>query len=321
VSIENLADPHGQRLLRGHDMPVSCLAVSPSGTMVASGQLGTKAFKGVAAPVFLWSVEQGRRLTVFKGISVNVNIVAFSTDERFVCGCGEVSEYYAHMHIWTYGLIIVYKPLSTSPACLCAQDCLLYVWDISTAEVIYAQKTPVPVSVLKWVEHVPVSRQYVSYELVIGFGNTVSKAQLSFDPARVQWGMKMTPYAMPPGGGVVRTFNCIDISEDLGFIYAGTGGGEVMVFKRDVVVFRAAIPVCSNGLQCLASLANGDIVCGGGDGSIRRLRGRDMSWQLVAEVNITASYRHVYMFVDDFGQDRCRLAILKFFLCFHPCAL
>ena len=48
ASIENLSEVQGQRILRGHDMQVSALAVSPSGRYIASGQIGTKNFKGCA---------------------------------------------------------------------------------------------------------------------------------------------------------------------------------------------------------------------------------------------------------------------------------
>lgn len=39
--IENLLDKHKQEFLRGHDMEISALAISNSGKMLASGQLGT----------------------------------------------------------------------------------------------------------------------------------------------------------------------------------------------------------------------------------------------------------------------------------------
>ena len=46
VVIEDMTDPHAQRFLRGHDMPVSALTVAKSGKYIASSQLGTKHFKG-----------------------------------------------------------------------------------------------------------------------------------------------------------------------------------------------------------------------------------------------------------------------------------
>ena len=84
VSIESFSDPQSQRILRGHDMQVSALAVAPSGKFVASGQVGTKNFKGVAAPVFLWDAQTSKRILVLRGITVRVNILAFSTG-KYIC--------------------------------------------------------------------------------------------------------------------------------------------------------------------------------------------------------------------------------------------
>lgn len=90
VCIESLLDAHDQKLLRGHDMPVCVLAVSPSGALVASGQLGTVKFKGKAAPIFIWDAHTRKRLLVLRGLTIKVNIMAFSIDERYLCACGEV---------------------------------------------------------------------------------------------------------------------------------------------------------------------------------------------------------------------------------------
>lgn len=90
---------------------VSSLAVSPSGQFLASGQLGTRSYKGAAAPIFIWSVETGHRLVALRGnkivqnvvdciymsctilgLTQKVNLLQFSTDEKFLCGCGEVRQ-------------------------------------------------------------------------------------------------------------------------------------------------------------------------------------------------------------------------------------
>ena len=92
VSVENLSDPHGQRFLRGHDMPVSVIAVSPFGTLVASSQVGTKHFKGYSSPVFIWRSDSLTRVAVLRGLTVQANLLAFSPDEKFLCGCDEVRQ-------------------------------------------------------------------------------------------------------------------------------------------------------------------------------------------------------------------------------------
>jgi WD40 repeat protein len=79
-------------------MQITALAVSPNGDLIASGQVGTRHFRGDAAPVFVWSTATGQRLCVLKGLSIKVNVIQFSTDGRFVCGTGEVSP--ASVPLW-----------------------------------------------------------------------------------------------------------------------------------------------------------------------------------------------------------------------------
>lgn len=66
------------------------MAISASGRFIASGQVGTTNYKGNAAPVILWRSDTGQRLGVLRGISERANILEFSPDEKFLCGCGEV---------------------------------------------------------------------------------------------------------------------------------------------------------------------------------------------------------------------------------------
>jgi hypothetical protein len=91
-------------------------------------------------------------------------------------------------------------------------------------------------------------------------------------------------YQVPPSGSLVRQFHCVDLSRDGLFVYVGTGAGEMMVYRRDTLVFRACIPVCTNGLQDLVTLRDDSVLCGGGDGAFVRVLGRDMSWQCADQV-------------------------------------
>ena len=141
-----------------------------------------------------------------------------------------------------------------------------------------------PISVMTWVEHKKVN-QYISYELILAQGSVLSKGLFTYEAMRTQWTMKLSNFAMPPGGGIIRTFNCIDLSPDTAFLLLGTAGGEMMTFRRDSEVFRACIPICSSGVQSLAALPDGDVIIGGGDGSIKRLRGRDLAWHVISEVS------------------------------------
>ena len=260
VSYNNLSDPHDQRLLRGHDMPICAVSISCKGTYIASGQLGTKQFKGSAAPIFLWETQTCQRFKVLRGLTMKVNVIAFSTDEKMVSACGE--------------------------------DSLMYIWDVSTGEVIYGSKAASPISVLKWVDHKR-KDYYTDYELVVCIGSEVKQALLTFLPDRVQWDLKMYNYTMPTGGGLIRTFTSVDLSNDKVSVYTGTTGGEMMVFRRDTRVFRACIPICTNGVQSIATLPTDDVICGGGDGTLTMLSGQDMVWNLSIKKNVDSGVRAI----------------------------
>jgi WD40 repeat protein len=187
-----------------------------------------------------------------RGLAVKATILAFSADDKFLCGCGE--------------------------------DCLLYIWDLSTGEVVYGQKTPSAITVLAWAYQKKINHN-IDYELVIGMNNVVSQGLLTYDSMRMQWSLKWRAYTVPPMGSLTRTFYCLDLSRDRVFVYIGTSSGEMMVYRRDTVVFRSCIPVCTNGLQDIVTLPDDSVICGGGDGAFVRLIGSDMTWQKSFEVS------------------------------------
>lgn len=163
---------------------------------------------------------------------------------------------------------------------------LLYIWDLATGEVVFGQKQPATVTVLKWAEHRK-DNHNTAYELVIGMSspnNALYQANLTYDSMRMQWSMRTRLYTTPPTGGLIRNFYCVDLSMDRVFVYVGTSSGDMMVYRRDTVVFRAAIPVCTNGCQDLITLPNDSVIIGGGDGNFVRIVGHDMVWQKTHEV-------------------------------------
>ena len=194
---------------------------------------------------------------VLRGLSVRVNLISISPDEKFLCGCGE--------------------------------DSLLYIWDLANGEVVFVQRVSSVVSVLQWADHRRV-RQYDEYDIILGHGNLIWGGIFSFAPDRVQWSLKQTAFVMPPGGNMVRTFTALDLSNDGVFLYVGTSGGEMLVFRRDTGVFRACIPICSGGVNAIVTLSD-NIICAGGDGSICKLDGRDMTWHMSQKVKLDSGVK------------------------------
>lgn len=89
--------------------------------------------------------------------------------------------------------------------------------------------------------------------------------------------------ALPAFKNLHPSFRSADGDE----LMAGTSVGDLIVFKLTSKVYRASVPVCSGGLRCVvASPSTFEVFCGGGDGSLRKLRGDDMRWTLVAETTL-----------------------------------
>jgi len=146
------------------------------------------------------------------------------------------------------------------------------------------------VTVLKWADHVKVSHN-IAYELVIGIGGTLSQGYFTYDSMRMQWSLRLKAFTIPPMGGLIRSFLCLELSVDRNFVFVGTSSGEMMVFRRDTLVFRSCIPVCSNGLQDMVVLPDDSVICGGGDGMVLKLLGSDMQWQKTLDMKLDSTIR------------------------------
>lgn len=254
VVVGDLNDPHQQEFLRGHDMEVCCLEASPSGSMLASGQVGTTHHKGYGAPVIVWDLATKQPIFTLQGHTERVDLLRFSPDERFLAATGA--------------------------------DKLMHIWDMQTGEVVMGKRFPkVAASLLLWGEMGSKGRR-TSYEIAIGTGSgDLSVNLLAFDPMRQQWTLEATPMVMPTAG-LNRMYMCSCRSADGDELLAGSSVGDLVVFKLSAKVYRASVPVASGGLRAICAGPKGLVFCGGGDGSVRKLRGDDMRWTLVAEAAV-----------------------------------
>ena len=90
--------------------------------------------------------------------------------------------------------------------------------------------------------------------------------ELSFDATRQQWSMNIAPFVMPTSG-MARDYHCSGKMPGGDYIVAGTSVGDMLVYKQSAQVYRASIPVCSNGLLSMVVVQEtGQVFCGGGDG-------------------------------------------------------
>jgi WD40 repeat protein len=158
--IENLHDKHQQQFLRGHDMEISAITLSNSGSLIATGQLGTVFQKLPEAPIILWNYETKQPVAVLKGIQVRVKQIAFSPDDRFLAAIGE--------------------------------DNAFIIWDTRDGQPIHSRVTEFPIAVIAWSEQVTTSpgSKHPTYTLVTANQTNVFVNTLDFQIGSMQYILK-----------------------------------------------------------------------------------------------------------------------------------
>lgn len=170
------------------------------------------------------------------------------------------------------------------------RDGLLYVWDLRTGEVAYGKRYPSPLGIFQWVS---ISREgrRPTYQVVLSREAEVALHTLAFDAASRQWTFAGAPVALP-GAGLVREYlsSCAASAGGGEYVAAGTTVGDLAVFNARNAVYRASLPVAGGGLTAVLSGPGGAgaLYCGAGDGTVKRVRGEDLRWQLEAEVSLGA---------------------------------
>ena len=246
--IENLHDKHKQEFLRGHDMDISALAISNSGKLIATGQVGTIFQKTPEAPVILWSYDSKKPLAVFKGILECVNKLAFSPDERFFVGIGKNNTF--------------------------------IIWDTRDGQPIHTRVSEQPLTMAAWGEiNTAVNPKHPSYCLVTGNQNSVIINSLEFDISSMQYFLKSGTCQLP-NTGLQRNYTFAAIKGDM--LLAGTTSGDICVFSVYSSIYRASMPLTSNGILCGA--LDGDFLyVGGGDGKVKKVALVNGQWTLTHE--------------------------------------
>ena len=261
--IENLHDKHKQEFLRGHDMELSAIAVSNSGALIATGQKGTVFQRTPDAPVILWSYETRKPLIVLKGVQTCVNRLVFSPDDRFLACVG--------------------------------QNNTLIVWSTQDGKAIYSRITEAPVSMLTWgALRMDVNPKHPTYSLITGSMNQVSINQLEFDISSMQYNMKSTVCQLP-NTGLARTYTFARVNGDM--ILAGTTGGEICVFSMSQAIYRASMPMTSNGLVC-GIVDQDNLYVGGGDGKIKKVSLAGGAWTLTHEAQLDSRVMSINLSID-----------------------
>lgn len=250
VVIENLHEKHQQDFLRGHDMEITAMAISFSGKLLATGQLGSIFQKTPEAPVILWDFDSKEPLAVLKGITVGAKRLAFSPDEKFLACIGENNTF--------------------------------IIWDTNDGSAIHTHVFEYPILIMAWGDIQNAGSKHPSYIIVTASSTKVNINTLEYDISSMQYFLNEGSCQLP-NTGLTRNYTFAVINGDM--LMAGTGGGEICLFSVYSQIYRATMPLSSNGLLSIA-LMDDKIFIGGGDGKVKKLSTEGGRWNLTHEAQI-----------------------------------
>jgi len=93
----------------------------------------------------------------------------------------------------------------------------------------------------------------------------------------------------------VRNYTFAKVHGDM--ILAGTTGGEICVFSLSQAIYRASMPLTSNGIVC--GLVHDDhLYVGGGDGKVKKVSLANGSWTLTHEAQLDSRVMSINLSID-----------------------
>lgn len=217
-----------QEFLSGHSNNVTCIAVSKSGKYIASGQVTYSGFK---ADVIIWDYEQRKlhcRLSLHK---VKVEAVAFSPNDKFLASLGG------------------------------EDDGSVVIWNVSNGEAICGS----PAQVMSaGMTHCVAYANNSDNVFVTGGNNTLRVWKLD-QPNR-----KIKPEDVNMGQ-MKRIVKCMEVTSDDQYVYCGTTSGDILeinMSSKNLSTLSSEKERISLGITSLSLLIKGDLLVGGGDGTV-----------------------------------------------------
>ena len=229
IVIAELNDSNSQEFLRGHDDEITSITLSHSGTLIASGQLGTN------ADLIIWAFEERKILHKLAEHDFRIDLIKFSQDDKLLYSSGNL------------------------------EDKKAIVWDTSTGYLVATCSTcPLKTVAMDWGYKVRDNRNMPtdSYQFATCGNTEVYLWELNPFKGVIHHNEIHT-------GNFKREYISLAFSlNEQKFLYAGSSSGDIICFliKTKMVVFSKII--CARGVTCIIPLNVEQIVVGGGDGSL-----------------------------------------------------
>lgn len=289
IVFEERGDVHSQEFLNNfHDARITRLAISGEengGKILVSGQAGSSLDKDNCSRVGIWDIESRPPKLIAKyerTMKGKITALDVSSDGRFVT--------------------------------FCAEDNILYIYDIQTRDCILSRRMEMECSALKFGPVLrlqsdanpnipmssstanPIYNKYPSYMLAACIGKEVYFMNIEYDLSQVSYTVANTDrVAFPLIVNLQRRHHCAVFAYPL--LILGTNSGELAVINVPHKTFRGSISLCANGIHSLvrikpsqsqSAIAGADgleLYAGGGDGVLQRVRlaGGQEAWDAVLQ--------------------------------------
>ena len=86
--VGDINDPHNQQFLTEHDEEITCVALTNSGRLLATAQIGTTKRKGQMATVIVWELAKKKVLFRIESHLNRVMSLSFTHDDKFLAVSG-----------------------------------------------------------------------------------------------------------------------------------------------------------------------------------------------------------------------------------------
>lgn len=230
VVIGHLSNPQSQEFLRGHDGRVTCIALSPSGRYLASGQEGDN------SDIFVWDFATRKKVFSFEEHDFKVERVAFSDDERLLASIGS------------------------------SDDGNLFFWDLSNGAIV-ASAAHIPKDT-KCIAHggfVRDIKRRDTQRYLMCSGGAQGLVLWDLDP--YSGDLVSTKIVGDARATISRDITAMVFSYDREYLFAATFSGDFLVVSMKSQKIVRAVPATRMGLCSIYALRDA-IVIGGGDGSL-----------------------------------------------------
>jgi WD40 repeat protein len=231
VLIGDLTNPQCQDFLRKHDNQVTCIALSPNGNYIASGQ------KGENSNIYIWDFITSKILHSFEEHDHMVQCIAFSDDEKVLVSVGS------------------------------SDDRKLIVWDLSNGCIIASSgKVPIGTTCVAHGGFIRDIKRRDTDHYQICTGGKDGIVVWDLDPYSGE--IESHPVSGDSRATVSRSITAVIFSDDKELIFAATTSGDYAIASVKHLRILQVVQATKMGLLSLMTNNQGVIV-GCGDSTIK----------------------------------------------------